>query len=56
MCIRDRGYLGFLLGPPAIGALAELSSLRMALLLVCGVCLVAAALASRIGSGAEAGR
>jgi len=50
------GYLGFLLGPPAIGALAELSSLRMALLLVCGVCLVAAALASRIGSGAEAGR
>jgi MFS family permease len=36
------GYVGFLAGPPLIGLLADLSSLRAALSLVCGLCLVAA--------------
>jgi MFS family permease len=41
------GYLGFLAGPPLIGVLADLSSLRAALSLVCGLCLVAAFAARR---------
>jgi MFS family permease len=41
------GYAGFLAGPPLIGVLAELSSLRAALSLVCGLCLVAALVARR---------
>jgi hypothetical protein len=36
------GYVGFLAGPPLIGALADASSLRAALSLVVGLCLVAA--------------
>jgi hypothetical protein len=36
------GYVGFLTGPPLIGALADASSLRAALSLVVGLCLVAA--------------
>jgi predicted MFS family arabinose efflux permease len=43
------GYSGFLTGPPAIGLLAGASDLRSALLLVCGACLVAAALATHVG-------
>jgi MFS family permease len=43
------GYTGFLLGPPAIGLLAELSSLRAALFVVCAACAVAAVLAPRVG-------
>lgn len=39
------GYLGFLVGPPAIGGLAELADLRVALLVVLALCGVAAALA-----------
>lgn len=35
---------------PVIGVLAELTGLRAALLLVCGACLVAGALATRIGA------
>ena len=42
------GYTGFLLGPPVIGLVAELTDLRAALLIVCALCLVAAALASQI--------
>lgn len=45
------GYLGLFLGPPTIGLLAELTSLRAALLLVCAACVMAAALASRISAG-----
>jgi predicted MFS family arabinose efflux permease len=41
------GYAGFLAGPPLIGVLAEVSSLRAALTLVCGLCLVAAVAARR---------
>jgi predicted MFS family arabinose efflux permease len=42
------GYMGFLVGPPAIGLLAATSDLRSALLLVCASCLVAAALATHV--------
>jgi MFS family permease len=41
------GYVGFLSGPPLIGWLADASSLRGALALVCGLCLVAALSARR---------
>jgi predicted MFS family arabinose efflux permease len=41
------GYAGFLAGPPLIGLLADASSLRAALSLVGGLCLVAALAARR---------
>jgi MFS family permease len=41
------GYAGFLAGPPLIGLLADASSLRAALSLVVGLCLVAALSARR---------
>jgi predicted MFS family arabinose efflux permease len=41
------GYVGFLAGPPLIGVLAEGSSLRAALALVCALCVVAALAARR---------
>jgi MFS family permease len=41
------GYVGFLAGPPLIGWLADASSLRAALAVVCGLCLVAAVSARR---------
>lgn len=53
--VSSLGYLGLLLGPPTIGLLAEQTGLRLALLLVCGACLVAAALSSRIGTEAPSG-
>jgi MFS family permease len=45
------GYVGFLAGPPLIGALADASSLRAALSLVCGLCLAAAVAARRVRLG-----
>jgi biotin transporter BioY len=45
------GYVGFLAGPPLIGWLADASSLRTALALVCGLCLVAAASSRRARLG-----
>ena len=42
------GYGGFLIGPPTIGLLADATSLRAALLLVCALCLTAAALAPHL--------
>jgi MFS family permease len=41
------GYVGFLAGPPLIGSLADASSLRAALALVCGLCVAAAVSARR---------
>jgi MFS family permease len=41
------GYVGFLAGPPVIGSLADASSLRAALSLVAGLCVVAALAARR---------
>jgi MFS family permease len=46
------GYAGFLLGPPVIGLLAEATSLRAALLLVCTLCVLAAALAGHVREAA----
>lgn len=48
------GYGGFLAGPPVIGLLAEATDLRTALVLVCLLCGVAAALAARVGRGEPA--
>lgn len=45
------GYGGLLVGPPVIGLLAETTELRSALTLVCFLCAVTAALATRIGQG-----
>jgi MFS family permease len=45
------GYVGFLAGPPLIGSLADASSLRAALVLVCGLCVVAAVSARRARLG-----
>jgi MFS family permease len=44
------GYSGFLVGPPTIGALAEVGGLRVALVLVLGLLLLLAALADRVSS------
>ncbi len=53
--VSTLGYLGLLSGPPVIGVLAELTGLRAALLLVCAACLVAGALATRIGADSTSG-
>jgi MFS family permease len=42
------GYAGSFLGPPLIGLLAEATSLRAALPLVCALCLIAATLAGSV--------
>lgn len=54
--VSSLGYLGFLLGPPTIGVLAEQTSLRIALLLVCGACLAAAVLVTRVAADSTSGR
>ena len=43
------GYGGFLVGPPLIGILADGTGVRVALLLVCALCLVAAILSGSLG-------
>jgi MFS family permease len=43
--VSSMGYLGFLVGPPVIGGVAELTSLPRALVLVVGLALVVVALA-----------
>ena len=43
------GYVGFLVGPPAIGFLAQVAGLRAALLLIVALSLLAAALSPRVG-------
>jgi MFS family permease len=40
--VTTLGYVGFLLGPPAVGLVAHVSSLRVSLAVVGGLCLVAA--------------
>lgn len=47
--VTGLGYLGFLFGPPAIGLLSQLSSLRYALCLLVLLTLFSAALAGSIG-------
>jgi MFS family permease len=52
--VSTLGYAGFLTGPPAIGLLAELIGLRGALAFVCGLLLVAAALAGHLSARSQA--
>ena len=52
--VSAMGYVGFLAGPPAIGGLAELFTLRGALLLPVVLCALAAALAPRVRAPAVA--
>jgi MFS family permease len=47
--VSTLGYAGFLTGPPTIGVLAQASSLRAALLLVCALCVLAALLTGHDG-------
>jgi MFS family permease len=46
--VSGLGYLGFLVGPPAIGLVSELSSLRIGLSLVVALSLLAAALVNAV--------
>jgi MFS family permease len=46
--VSGSGYIGFLFGPPVIGFIAQLTSLRAALFLVVALSLLAAALASAV--------
>jgi predicted MFS family arabinose efflux permease len=48
--VSSVGYAGFLTGPPAIGLLAELFGLGAALACVCGLLVVAAALARQLSA------
>jgi MFS family permease len=43
--VTTTGYSGFMVGPPAIGFVAEATSLRVALALPIALCLIAAAMA-----------
>ena len=47
--VTGLGYLGFLFGPPAIGFLSQLSSLRYALWLIVVLTLLSAGLAGSVG-------
>ena len=47
--VTGLGYIGFLVGPPTIGFLAQLFTLRYALGLVVGCCLVSAMLSGSLG-------
>ncbi len=51
--VTSTGYLAFLAGPPLIGSLASLNSLRTALLVVPALAVTAACLAGLLAPGAE---
>ena len=53
--VSSLGYIGFVVGPPLIGGLAELVSLRAGLLVVVVVCVAAAALGSHVRLPATSG-
>ncbi|HYZ02166.1 MAG TPA: MFS transporter, partial [Candidatus Binatia bacterium] len=46
--VSTTGYTGILAGPPVLGFFAQVAGLRPALVLVCGVCAVAAVLSDRL--------
>jgi hypothetical protein len=50
--VSSLGYLGFLAGPPLIGGIAQLSSLRLA----CGLLVLAGLLVMLLAPSAEPGR
>ena len=52
--VSGSGYIGFLIGPPLIGFLAQWSSLRLALLVIVGLTLLAAAMANAVRAQASA--
>jgi MFS family permease len=52
--VSGLGYVGFLIGPPTIGLLAEGVGLTAALALVCGLLALAAALAGHLSTRARA--
>jgi MFS family permease len=54
--VSGSGYIGFLFGPPLIGLVAQLSSLRAALFLVVGLSVLAATLANAVGLNRAEGR
>lgn len=54
--VTGLGYLGFLVGPPSIGFLAQAVGLRFALVLVVAMCIIAAALAGAVAKTDEANR
>jgi len=54
--VTGLGYLGFLVGPPSIGFLAQAVGLRFALILVVAMCIIAAALAGAVAKTDEANR
>ena len=49
--VSGTGYLGFLVGPPAIGFLSELTSLRVGLLLLVALSATAAGLVGVVARG-----
>jgi fucose permease len=53
--VSSLGYVGFVVGPPLIGGLAEIVSLRAALLIVVAMCLAASALAGQVRTAAVRG-
>lgn len=54
VAVTTLGYLGFLAGPPAVGVLAQLASLRTSLLAIGAVCVLAAVAAGTLGAPARA--
>ena len=53
--VSSLGYIGFVVGPPLIGGLAELISLRAALLVVVATCVAAVALGGQVRTSEPAG-
>jgi predicted MFS family arabinose efflux permease len=53
--VTTAGYSGFMIGPPIIGLVAELTSLRVALLLPAALCLAAALLSPAVGRSSRRG-
>jgi MFS family permease len=53
--VSSVGYIGFVVGPPLIGGIAELVSLRAALLVVVVVCIAASALGRNVRASATSG-
>jgi MFS family permease len=51
--VSGSGYIGFLFGPPLIGFIAQLTSLRAALFLIVGLSLLAAILANAVRGSEE---
>jgi hypothetical protein len=51
--VSGAGYIGFLFGPPLIGFIAQLTSLRTALFVIVGLSVLAATLASAVQKAAD---